>query len=164
MTRRLARALLGAVLLSTFAAGSALAARPDVFIVDNGSEESEAADEAFLSAICGYPIDVEGGGKIVVHVFDGNPRLLEIDNYQLFYWFSANGKTVVVRPDAGPDVVWVGRDGHVYLAIVGRSVTGSGVIGRTVIDLDTFELVSSHGRDLGDFLDWVCTSLAPPEP
>jgi hypothetical protein len=164
MTRRVVEAALGAVILGALATGSALAAQPDVFIVDNGSPESEAAHEASLSAVCGYPIDVEGGGKAVVHVFDGNPRLLEIANYELFYWFSANGKTVVVRPDAGPDVVWVGTDGHVYLAIVGRSVTGSGVIGRTVVDLTEFELVSIKGRELGDFHAWVCAALAPAAP
>jgi hypothetical protein len=158
---RLVPAALCAVLLGTLAAGSVAAAKPDMFIVDNSDPAVEAEDEAFLLAACGYAIDVEGSGHVVVHVFSDHPRLLEIDNYRLFNTFSANGKTIVVRPDAGPDRFWVGKDGAVYLALVGRSVTGTGVIGRTVVNLDTGELVSSHGRELGDFLTAVCEGLAP---
>jgi hypothetical protein len=77
----------------------------------------------------------------------------------MFETFSANGKTLVVQPDSGPDVIWVGQDGHLYIALVGRSVTGSGVIGRTVFDISAMELVSTNGHDLGDFIAWVCDGL-----
>jgi hypothetical protein len=48
---------------------------------------------------------------------------------------------------------------------VGRSITGSGVIGRTVINLDTGE-VDWNGRlvgdeVLGDFTAPICRALAP---
>lgn len=158
--RRMVAAALCAAILATVGAGSVLAAKPTTFIVDVSETESE--DEALLLAICGYPIDVENRGHIVVHLFDGHTPLIEIDNYQMFESFSANGKTVVAHPDAGPDVIWVGSDGDVFLALVGRSVTGSGVIGRTVVNLSTGELVSSHGHELGDFIEFLCSELAPP--
>ena len=161
MLRRISSAAILALLFGTLAAGSALAAKPDRIVIDVSSAEYEAETEAGLSRDCGFPIDVESTGHIIIHVFNNNPRMVEIDNYRLFETFSANGKSIVVRPDSGPDRVWVGSDGDVYLAIVGRSVTGSGVIGRTVYNLTDMEFVSSHGNDLGDFLAFLCSELAP---
>jgi hypothetical protein len=158
---RLARAAICAALLGVLATGSVSAAKPEMFIIDVSTPEFEADQEAFFLELCGYPIDFEGTGHIVIHVFNDNPRLLQISNFRLFETFSANGKTIEVRPDSGPDRVWIGQDGNVYLAIVGRSVTGSGVIGRTVINLSTGEFVSSTGRELGDFLGSLCEELAP---
>jgi hypothetical protein len=158
------RAALAAALLSIVAAGSVSAARPNVFIIDVSDPAREAGFEADLLLACGFAIDVEATGQVVVHEFDGSPRLVAINNYRMFETFSANGKTLVVRPDSGPDVIWVGQDGHLYIALTGRSVTGSGVVGRTVFDITALELVSVNGHDLGDFIAWVCGELAPPEP
>ena len=159
--RHLARAAICAAMLGILTAGSASAAKPEVFIIDISSPEFEEAQEGFLLESCGYPIDFEGTGHIVVHLFNDNPRLLQINSFRLFETFSANGKTIVVHPDSGPDVVWVGPDGDVYLALVGRSVTGSGVIGRTVFNLSTGEFVSSNGHEVGDFHTILCEGLAP---
>ena len=161
MKRRTSTAAILALLLSALAAGSVSAARPTVLHIDVSDPAREAGFEADLLAACGYAVDVEATGHVIVHQFNGNPRLVEINNYRMFETFSANGKTLVVRPDSGPDVIWVGRDGHLYIALTGRSVTGSGVVGRTVFDITTMELVSSHGHDLGDFIAWVCNGLAP---
>ena len=46
------------------------------------------------------------------------------------------------------------------IAITGHSTTGSGVIGRTVVDLDTGEIISSNGKVLGDFFTKLCAALA----
>ena len=161
--RRLRTALTGSLLATFLTVGITLAAKPDFVIVDISTPEYEADLEAGLLEHCGYPIEFDGSGHIIRHVFNDHPRLIEIDNYRLFETFSANGKTVTVRPDSGPDRIWVGADGAVYLALVGRSVTGSGVIGRTVYNLDTGELVSMHGHELGDFFAFLCEELAPPE-
>jgi hypothetical protein len=152
---------LTSVLMLLLGAGATLAARPNVFVIDVSDPAREAGFEADLLGACGFPIDVEASGHVIVHEFDGNPRLVAINNYRMFETFSANGKTLTVRPDSGPDVVWVGRDGNLYIALTGRSVTGSGVVGRTVFNLTTLTLVSSHGHDLGDFIAWVCNGLAP---
>lgn len=161
---RISRAALAAALFASIATGSVSAARPTVFVIDVSDPAREAGFEADLLRACGFAIDVEAAGHVIVHEFDGNPRLVEISNYRMFETFSANGKTLTVRPDSGPDVIWVGSDGHLYVALVGRSVTGSGVIGRTVFDITAMELVSSNGHELGDFIAWVCGELAPPEP
>lgn len=161
MSRQLSCAAILALLLGTLAAGSVFAAKPDRFVVDVSSPEFEAEIEAGLLVDCGFPIDFEGSGHIIVHVFNDHPRMIEMSNFRLFETFSANGNMVVVRPDSGPDRIWVGRDGDVYLALVGRSVTGSGVIGRTVFNLTKQELVSSNGHDLGDFIAFLCGELAP---
>lgn len=161
MQGRLIRAALGAAMLAGVMTGSAAAGSPEVTIIDVSDPAREASFEADLLLECGYAIDVEATGHIIVHVFDGDARLLQISNYRMFETFSANGKTIVVRPDSGPDVVWVGGDGDVYLAIVGRSVTGSGIIGRTVVNLSEFELVSISGLDVGNFLTNICEGLAP---
>ena len=158
---RISRAALAAAMLAILATGSVSAAKPTIVIVDVSDPAREAGFEADLLLVCGYAIDVEATGHVIMHMFDGHPRLVGINNYRMFETFSANGKTPVVRPDSGPDVIWVGRDGHLYIALQGRSVTGSGVIGRTVFDLTTLELVSSNGHDLGNFFEWVCNGLAP---
>ncbi len=160
MARRIAPVVIGAV-LAMIVATPALAGKPTRSVIDISGAAFEAMVEADLSAECGFAIDLEGTGHIIVRVFEGHRRLVEIDNFRLFETFSANGKSVVIHPDAGPDIYWVGRDGHTYLALTGRSVTGSGVIGRTVIDLDTGQLVSSHGRDVGDFIERLCFELRP---
>lgn len=152
---------MSAVILAFAFAGPVLAAKPTIEIIDVSDPAREAGFEADLLNLCGFAVDVEATGHVIVHQFDGNPRLVEINNYRMFETFSANGKTLVVRPDSGPDVIWVGSDGHLYIALVGRSVTGSGVIGRTVFDITALELVSSNGHDLGDFIAWVCGELAP---
>jgi hypothetical protein len=162
--RRLVVTLVGLAVLAGLAAAPALAGKPDRFVIDIGDPDFIAGGEAQVSADCGFAIDLEASGHIIVHVFGEHRRLLEIDNYRMFQTYSANGKSVVVRPDAGPDIVWIGRDGAVYLAITGRPITGSGVIGRTVINLDTGELVSSTGKDVGDFIENLCAALAPPAP
>jgi hypothetical protein len=159
--RRIAIALAGGMLSLLLTVGSTFAAKPTIFRIDVSDPDREAGFEADLLAFCGYPVDVEASGHVIVHVFNGHPRLVEISNYRMFETFSANGKTLTVRPDSGPDIIWVGRDGDLYIALTGRSVTGSGVVGRTVFNLTTLELVSSHGHDLGDFIAWVCNGLAP---
>lgn len=161
MVRRTSKAAILAVLLGILAVSPVSAARPTVVIVDVSDPAREAGFEADLLRACGFPVDVEATGHVIMHQFNDNPRLVEINNYRMFETFSANGTTLVVHPDSGPDVIWVGRDGHLYIALVGRSVTGSGVVGRTVFDLTTLELVSSNGHELGDFIAWVCNGLAP---
>jgi hypothetical protein len=161
MRNRLARGAILGLLTATVGAGTVSAARPTIVRVDVSDPAREAGFEADLLQACGFAVDVEASGHVIVHEFNGNPRLVEISNYRMFETFSANGKTLTVRPDSGPDVLWVGRDGDLYIALTGRSVTGSGVIGRTVFNITELELVTVHGHELGDFIAWVCEGLAP---
>ena len=47
------------------------------------------------------------------------------------------------------------------MAITGRSLTGSGVIGRTLVNLDTGEVVQESGRVVGSIVEQVCPIIAP---
>ena len=116
-------------LVSMLALGSAaFAGRPEVFKVSLDDPAVEAEEAAFVSGVCGFPVTVDAAGKIVVHVFSGG-RNVEIANFNIHatYTNPSNGKSYRLL-DAGPDRFFV-RDGRTFVAISGRSLTGSGVIG-----------------------------------
>jgi len=148
-----------AVICALALLSSAAAARPEIFTFSFDDPAIEANEAAFVSGICGFPVTVDLEGKVVVHVFaDG--RTLEIDNYNIrgLYTNPANGETWKLV-DAGPDIFFV-RDGKVFVAVTGRSLTGSGVIGHVVIDLDTGAAVFTAGNDRGFYVDAICSALA----
>lgn len=138
---------------------TASAARPEVFKFSFDNPDIEADEAAFVSGICGFPVEVDMEGKVVIHLFDGG-RMVEIDNYSVrgLYTNPANGKTWKLV-DSGPDRVYV-RNGELFLGITGRSITGSGVIGLVVIDLATGEAVFIAGNDRGFYVDTICAALA----
>ena len=156
--RRLGTAAVSAAMVLAVSAGAVFAAPPTITVIDFSQFEAQA--EADWLAECGFAVDVEFEGHIIVHEFDGG-RLVEVDNWHTSMSYSANGKTfALVNPIAGPDHVWVGRDGVHYLATNGRSVFG-GTVGRVVINLDTGAVVSSHGLAVDSPLDDICSSIAP---
>jgi hypothetical protein len=62
--------------------------------------------------------------------------------------------------DVGPDIYSFDRTtGNLIVAITGRSLTGSGVIGRVVIDTVTGEVISSAGNPQGDWVENACAAL-----
>lgn len=149
-----------AVLLCAFGLTAAAgAARPEIFQVSLDDPAIEAEEVAFVSGICGFPVEVDLEGKIVVHVFDGG-RTIEVDNYSVrgLYTNPANGETWRLI-DAGPDRVYV-RDGQIFVGITGRSLTGSGVIGLVVIDTATGDVAFTAGNDVGFYTDTLCPALA----
>ena len=157
-----AAGLLAALAAAAVAAATASAAPPTVFHVSFDDPVIEADFAAFLSETCGAPVDVEFAGKVVVHEFAGPSRLVEIDSYSLRMTATnaATGASIVIR-DAGPDIIAFDRTtGHLTIAITGRSTTGSGVIGRVVVDLDTGEVLSEAGNEAGFFGDLVCAAIA----
>jgi hypothetical protein len=139
--------------------GTATAAQPEVFTISFDDPALEAEEAAFVSGICGFPIAVDMEGKVVVHLFsDGRNLVVANFNIRARYTNLANGKTFLLV-DAGPDIVFV-RDGKAFLAVTGRSLTGSGVIGHVVIDLETGETVFIAGNDQGFYVDAICQALA----
>jgi hypothetical protein len=156
--RRVRIAALSAAMVLVASAGAAFAAPPTITIVD--MSQFEVFAEADWLAECGFAVDVEFEGQIIIHEFDG-PRLVEVDNWRVTMTYSANGKTfVAVHPLAGPDVFWVDADGTLYQAVNGRSPF-DGLIGRIVRNLDTDTVVSSHGLAIDDPSDDVCAMIAP---
>jgi hypothetical protein len=155
---RISLALLGAAAVLATSAGTAFAAPPTITIVDISQFEGQS--EAEWLAECGFTVDVEFEGQLVIHEFGGQ-RLVEVDNWRVTMTYSANGQTfVAVHPHAGADIFWIAGDGTLYLATAGRSPF-DGLIGRIVWNLDTDTVVSSHGRAIDNPIDDICAMLAP---
>lgn len=143
-------------------AAPAAAAKPTVFTVSFADPAIEADYAAALTDACGVPIDVSIAGKVVVHEFSGGAPLVAIHSYsfRLTATNPATGASTIVR-DAGPDRIRIDHDsGHLEVAVTGRSTTGSGVIGQVVVDLDTGEVLSVAGNEVGLFTDTVCAAIA----
>ena len=141
----------------------AAAGKPVKFVVDLGTPANEADVAAFLTDACGVPIAVEADGKVTIIVLDKPKQrgVVEINAYE-FHALVTNldsGATTTIV-DAGPDLFkFDSKTGHLLLAITGRSTTGSGVIGRFVIDLDTGEIVHVSGNQLGDPAEAICAEV-----
>jgi hypothetical protein len=141
----------------------AAAGKPVKFVVDLGTPANEAELAAIFTAACGAPISVAADGKVIVIVLDKPSArgVIEINAYEfhaLVTNLSTGATTTIV--DAGPDVLRIDPEtGHLFVAITGRSTTGSGVIGRVVIDLDTGEVLSVSGNELGDPVEAICAEV-----
>jgi hypothetical protein len=161
--RRVGLSLVVAV-VATLIATPVFAAKPFREVISLDDPAAEAFWSAALSAACGAPIVAQFEGTVTVHVFtdrDGDFKR-EIDKFWARDTFTntETGASVLLK-DVGPDIVFVGRDGDLYVAITGRSLTGSGVIGRTLVNLDTGEVVRESGRVVGGIADQVCPVIAP---
>jgi hypothetical protein len=149
-------------LLMLVLATPALAAKPSKDVTSLDDAEAEAFYSALLTEACGVPVLADFEGTVTTHVFtdrEGNFKR-QIDKYWIRDTFTNTdtGATVLLR-DVGPDIWWTGPDGHLYIALTGRSLTGSGVIGRTVFNADTGELISESGNVVGSIADQVCPLL-----
>jgi len=155
-------AALAALVLTAVLAAPALAAKPSREVIV-GTTEELAADSAFVTELCGFEVSASGSSRVIVHVFTDSTGAFvrEIDGYQIVETFTnvATGMSVTLH-DVGPDRVWLARDGTTMLAQVGRSLTGSGYIGRVVVNLDTGEVVSTAGREVGSLEEVICAPLA----
>lgn len=159
------RALLAAALLALVVAAPASAAKPERFVIDIATDpDFEAGTEEFLAFACGFDVEVDARGHIIILLFDranGNGKVVELDVYNMHQTFTANGRSVTIPVDAGPDVVFVGADGQLRVAITGHPTGGSGLAGRTVVNLETGEVEQESGHFIGDWVAMVCEGLAP---
>lgn len=138
----------------------AQAGKPIRIDLDDPAFEAEQA--AFLSSACGVPLFVDLDGFILIIQPSPNPRarrqLIEINVFHIEQTVSnAEGETVRLL-DVGPDLYYL-EDGVLHVAITGRSLTGSGVIGRVVINIETGEVVFQAGREVGDYVKGICETL-----
>jgi hypothetical protein len=159
---RLARAICGIVALTAMLAfaGAAAGAKPTRVVVDLDDPVIEAEFAAQLTKACGTEIDADLSGRIISLVLDKpDTGVVALDVFHIEATFTnpETGATFSLL-DVGPDVYFV-RDGQLFVAITGRSLTGSGVIGRVVIDLETEEAVFEAGKPVGDFVETVCQAL-----
>lgn len=158
---RLSRSLVLAVLASLVVAAPTIAAKPDKEVIDLSDPALEALYAEFLTVECGVPVAVDFEGTVTAHIFydrHGNVTR-EIWKYWIRDYFTNTdtGETVLLR-DVGPDIFFT-KHGTWYLALTGRSLTGSGVIGRTLVNLDTGEVLRASGRNVGSIVDQVCPAL-----
>lgn len=149
------------VMLLAFAA-PALAAKPQREVISMDDPVAEAQWSAMMTEACGAPIEADFEGTLTMHVFtdrDGNFKR-QIDKYWIRDTFTNldTGAAVLLK-DVGPDIFFFGKDGALYVAITGRSLTGSGNIGRTLINLDTGQIVSEGGKLLGSVANQICPLL-----
>ncbi|MDP8903788.1 MAG: hypothetical protein M3N29_00470 [Chloroflexota bacterium] len=151
-----------ALVLGALLAGPSLAAKPFMETINLDNPDDEAFFSELFSEACGASIAADTWGSLRIKVFtdrEGNVTR------QINKWFirirltnTETGQSILIK-DVGPDIIWLAKNGDLMLAIVGRSVTGSGVIGRVVINLTTGELVSQSGKELGDWIANSCAAL-----
>jgi hypothetical protein len=161
MARRWLVRLLLVGMLGSIAAPGALAAGPERFRIDLSDPDIVAGETAFATEVCGFPVEVTLAGHIIGRLFPEDGRSpVDITTFAArgTYTNPATGASVRFT-DAGPDR-WYLKDGVLYLAITGRSVSGSGVIGIVVFDTDTWDIVHQAGNEVGWYLDWICPQLA----
>ncbi len=160
--QRFLAAWAAAVLLVASSISPLLAAKPDRFIIDLDDAGAEAFYSELLSDACGADVAVDFEGSLTIHVFTDRHGAWkrEINKYWIRDTFTnvETGASVLLK-DVGPDLYSLSRDGHLIIAITGRSLTGSGVIGRVVIDLDTGEVLHVAGKDAGSIADQVCPAI-----
>ena len=125
------------------------------------TEEDSLNESEFASDYCGFDIDVVYSGWVQFKVFKagGGDRLQDALNvYHIDIVYSSGDRSYRVL-DVGPDhSYWV--DGMLYIAITGRSLTGTGVVGHLVFNDSTGELVLQAGSNRGFYLDGVCSALS----
>ena len=148
--------------LLVLAASPVAAVTPLKITSDLANPDDDAAMSAALTDYCGAPIQAVSGGTETFHLVEAADGTFKhaIDKWQIHDSFTnLETHVTLLIHDVGPDHYWIGKDGHLYVAVIGRSLTGTGVIGRVVIDIDTGELVSQVGKDVGSFFDQVCDAL-----
>lgn len=148
--------------LATAPAGAAPKSTDKKIVQSFEDPEYWAEVSEFVSDECGFEVEVEIHGWVQIIPFNeqqrGRVQHVELNVYHSEIVASANGKTVEIL-DVGPDHFFV-RDGDAYLALTGRSITGSGVIGHVVVNLETGEVVLEAGNVQGDWVSNLCAELA----
>lgn len=130
-------------------------------VIQLDDPEEWAALSQEVSDACGFDVVVDGSGWVQIRTFrdqQGRVQNAELNIYHSRIVASANGRSIQIL-DVGPDRFFT-RDGVPYLALTGRSITGSGVIGHVVVNLDTGEIKLEAGNVQGDWIENVCTNLA----
>ena len=125
------------------------------------TEEDALAEAAAATAGCGFPIDVTITGWVQTMIYKaggGARQQASIDIFHSDIIYTAGDRSFRIH-DVGPDhYYWL--DGVLYVAITGRSLTGSGVIGHVIINAETGEVVFQAGNDQGFYGANVCAALS----
>ncbi len=145
--------------LALAASGPAAADPPTGTVIDQDDPVFEAEIAALLTDECGVPVAADTEGRVIVFERTSQ-RVPEMSVFHLRATFTnlETGQTARLI-DAGPDQLRRDpRTGELSFAIIGRSTTGSGVIGRVVEDADG-NVIFQAGREYGDWVAGVCAQL-----
>ena len=156
------RVLFVVLVLGLALPAAAFAGRPVHSALTFNSPADDVAESAFATTLCGFPVTADIGGRIGFIEFDrgGAPGVFELAIYGLrvTYRNPDNGNVVRLR-DIGPDRFYV-QDGIAFVAVTGRSLTGTGNIGVFKINLETGEVVHAAGNEVGFIFDHLCDDLS----
>jgi hypothetical protein len=157
------KVLSAAVVVFALLVGTAAAASPTKLVFDLNDPVVEADFAGILTTACGTEITADLRGHVIVLLFAGRKGETrpEIDVFGTHATFTNvdTGATYSLV-DVGPDIYAFDRKtGHLTVAVTGRSLTGSEVIGRVVFDLDTGKIISSAGNPQGDWVENACAAL-----
>jgi hypothetical protein len=154
--------ILAVVCVALLWPSAALGAAPTREFISLDDPAIDADETAFVTDLCGFPVDAEVSGHVIVTSFprDGAPGVFALNVYgvRITYTNPETGKIVRLR-DVGPDRFFV-KGGIAYVAVTGRSETGSGIVGVVIIDLATGEVVHQSGNDIGVIYDRLCAALS----
>ena len=159
---RVTTAVLVGALMGLALAPPASAAPPERDVRHIGADV-EAELEGLLTSACGFPVTVQGTGKVISLVFTRDGQVVRAqDIYSTRFTVTnvATGARFVIR-DTGPDRLLFEDGEPVVLQQIGRSTTASGTIGRTVFDVrgGGMEERSRSGRPYGDYVARTCAAL-----
>jgi hypothetical protein len=154
--------ILALVCLALLFPSAALGAAPTREFISLDDPAFDADETAFVSDLCGFPIDAELSGHVIVTSFpkESTPGVFALNVYgvRVTYTNPETGKVARLR-DVGPDRFFV-KGGVAYVAVTGRSETGSGIVGVVIIDLTTGDVVHQAGNDIGVIYDRLCAALS----
>lgn len=159
--RPIKRSLVLSVALSAVVALPASAAEPqNPIVIDLNDPDLDGEESEFWTDVCGFAVTAEVSGHIIVHS-EKNGAVHTLTVFHITERLtSANGSYFLV--DVGPDIGFT-RQGVPYVAVVGRSITGSGVIGRVLVNEATMETAISGrlvgDKLFGDFTKPICRAL-----
>jgi hypothetical protein len=163
MRRRTSLGLIAGTLLAALVVGTASAAPPTKETFDLDDPGAEAFWSEVLTEECGFDVIADFEGTVTVHTFDratGRGKI-QIDKYWIRDTFTrvSTGKTITLN-DVGPDLWSYSPEGVLMIALTGRSLTGSGVIGRVVINTETGDVEHMAGKPVGSLAEQVCPMLS----
>jgi hypothetical protein len=138
----------------------AAAAGPVRNVINLADPALDADESAWLSEECGFPVKAVNAGHIIEMTFPAGRRTkTQINVYGIRATYTNLDSGVSVKlVDAGPDRFYT-KGGRLYVAVTGRSTTGTGTIGVVVFDLETDEIVHESGKEVGIFWDSICDRL-----
>lgn len=154
--------VLGMAAIFTGSAVLPASAAPPTRTVDPVGAQEEADLDRLLTRACGVSVEVEGSGRVTTTEFtDRNDVLVKVQAVYATRFVVTNAETGASYTllDVGPDRLLFENGQPVELQQIGRSLTGSGVIGRTVIDLTGQGPPQSTGRVFGDYVAITCEAI-----